>query len=363
MSDKDYIKEEFQNRFADFEAEVDPKIWNSIQSNISAPPTPKASFLNISTLSIVASVSVLSVIGYFVVENQDVPVPSKKIEVSESIKDDNLIDLKVTNTQDVPSTPINDNDKHELIKETKVNLKSSKPAKSKEKKNTILPSTKSESKNIADNNTEHKIVAENVNKINTQEIISKTPKSINVSEQSKVIASPMGGNAPLSVEFSSLSNAKEIKWIFDDGAESNEISPVHIYEEPGVYFVTMLVQLENGSVVMDKAVIEVSEEKSIANELPIESVKIGVPNIFTPNSDGENDKLTLSVTGVSSFTISIYSASGKMVYTSESFIDQWDGTNLNGERVEDGAYYYLINAIGMDGNVYAPKGFISLRTK
>ena len=359
MSEKDYIKQEFQNRFSDFEAEVDPKVWDSIQSKVLTSPAPKNSFLSFTSLSIVASVSVLSVIGYLAIENNADTKTSNKVEV---IQNNNNVESSESNH--VVTEPVS---LETQTQSGKQNIDNKESVVFKEENNSIQTNHKDDS----DFKSKHQTVSNEkptksvieTEEINTQKIISNAPKTINVAEQSKVIASPMGGNAPLTVEFSSLSNAKEIKWIFDDGNESTEIAPVHTYEEPGVYFVTMLVQLENGSVVMDKAVIEVGEDKTITQSLPVESTEILVPNIFTPNSDGENDELILSVSGVSTFTISIYSASGKMVYNSENFLENWNGTNLTGERVEDGAYYYLINAIGEDGNVYAPKGFISLRTR
>ena len=52
-------------------------------------------------------------------------------------------------------------------------------------------------------------------------------------------------------------NAVHYLWKFGDGKTSNEINPVHIYEQPGIYEVCLVAETENGcrSVYCDKVVI------------------------------------------------------------------------------------------------------------
>ena len=65
-------------------------------------------------------------------------------------------------------------------------------------------------------------------------------------------ANPVFGTAPLTVQFSDLStNSPQIwSWNFGDGftvVGTNQKNPVHTYNEPGVYNVTLLVQNEGGN--------------------------------------------------------------------------------------------------------------------
>jgi len=64
-------------------------------------------------------------------------------------------------------------------------------------------------------------------------------------------ATPLHGVAPLSVAFSDASApAGELTthtWVFGDGGTSSEISPTHVYEQAGVYTVTLSVAGESGA--------------------------------------------------------------------------------------------------------------------
>jgi serine protease AprX len=61
--------------------------------------------------------------------------------------------------------------------------------------------------------------------------------------------SPHAGQVPLNVMFSNMSylEASEILWDFGDGATSTETNPVHTYDEPGVFDVTLTIDTELGS--------------------------------------------------------------------------------------------------------------------
>lgn len=364
MIDKDNVRDLFKDRFKNFEANVDPKVWGNIQSNISSAPVGTSSFIG-STPFWVAAVSfiVVSVLGYNTLFNS---VESNNETVSEVVSpemnknnatDAKLVEEKDGNIQESSTSEI------EIVVEKTLVEEDLKPANTNPVKehNAVV---QNESIEASPDEKEHVIqVQEPVEKelvVNTQKTVSNAPQSIVIEQQSRVVASPMGGNAPLTVSFHSLTSVKKIKWKFDDGTESEEEHPEFTYEEAGVYFVTMLAELEDGTIVMDKAVIEVGEQNQDEDFL-MDKAEIFVPNIFTPNYDGENDRLILNVKYVNSFTISIYSVNGKLVYASENSQETWDGTDLHGNKLEDGVFYYLINAIGEDGNVYAPKGYITIK--
>ena len=65
-------------------------------------------------------------------------------------------------------------------------------------------------------------------------------------------ASPRSGNTPLSVAFQDESTAAPFsltawRWTFGDGEVSEEQNPVHVYEQPGTYTVSLTVTSEGGS--------------------------------------------------------------------------------------------------------------------
>jgi len=380
VEEKDNIKELFQDRFQDFEAQVDPGVWNNIQSELASSPSIPSNAATGSigkTIMWVAAVSIatVSAISFAVFNDSEGDLASQEtIPVEETIqssinKETNVTvepnDEVVNEGQSVISDEVVENlNKPSKVAEEPTNDKISKDNTGDKVLSEKVIEPKIElDEPIIDPNEEDIVqekVSPQINENVTTNIVSKAPNSINIESQSRVVASPMGGNAPLEVNFNSISSVKNIKWIFDDGAESTDLTPAHVYEKPGVYFVTMMAELESGEVVMDKAVIEV-KESSIKKNKVVEESSIFVPNIFTPNGDSENDKLNVVVKNVNTFTISIYCVNGRLVYSSDNPEDQWDGTDMRGEEVEDGVYYYLINAIGENENVYAPKGYVTVK--
>jgi gliding motility-associated-like protein len=79
--------------------------------------------------------------------------------------------------------------------------------------------------------------------------------------------------------------------------------------------------------------------------------KTFVPDAFTPNNDGKNDKLHILFKGDLSISLfNIYSRFGQLVFTTTNINDGWDGT-LNGEPQDIGTYNYYIKGIcGNGGN-------------
>ncbi|HEY0667501.1 MAG TPA: PKD-like domain-containing protein [Sphingobacteriaceae bacterium] len=70
---------------------------------------------------------------------------------------------------------------------------------------------------------------------------------------------------------------------------------------------------------------------------------IVIPNTFTPNGDGINDVWNISeLTTYPGNTVTIYNRYGVKIYSSEGYIQSWDGT-YNGEPAPVGTYYYVIN--------------------
>ncbi|HON81316.1 MAG TPA: PKD domain-containing protein [Methanoregulaceae archaeon] len=67
-------------------------------------------------------------------------------------------------------------------------------------------------------------------------------------------ASPLSGNAPLTVQFTDLSSGNPAgwTWLFGDGATSSGQNPVHVYQNPGVYTVTLRVSYGPGSYKVQK---------------------------------------------------------------------------------------------------------------
>ena len=98
-----------------------------------------------------------------------------------------------------------------------------------------------------------------------------------------IIASPVGGYAPLDVYFSNATTQGGVHWNFGDGTSSEDLSPSHTFIDYGTYTVELVVTDENGEEKRDYRVIEVEPNSAITV----------LPNVFTPNGDGINDFCTV----------------------------------------------------------------------
>ena len=70
-----------------------------------------------------------------------------------------------------------------------------------------------------------------------------------------------------------------------------------------------------------------------------------VPNVFTPNGDGENDTFQVMGLAIDRFNMEIYDRWGKKMYETASVAKGWNGglDNATGSPVPDGTYYYIVD--------------------
>ncbi len=87
--------------------------------------------------------------------------------------------------------------------------------------------------------------------------------------------------------------------------------------------------------------------------------QLKVPNVFTPNGDGKNDEFRVMYRSIIDFHCYVYNRWGKKVYEWHDPAKGWDGT-INGRPAAESAYFYVIRAVGADGQEYELKGDINL---
>lgn len=86
---------------------------------------------------------------------------------------------------------------------------------------------------------------------------------------------------------------------------------------------------------------------------------IWVPNAFTPNNDGLNNKFKIVYGSIKTFKINIYDRWGELMFSSDDIDNQWDGT-YRGRPCPDGVYIYTIRYTGADNIIKNLAGNITL---
>ena len=109
----------------------------------------------------------------------------------------------------------------------------------------------------------------------------------------------------------------------------------YTFNDPGAYRVVCYVM--NSDCVSDSTEMLVAISESY----------LMVPNVFTPNGDGQNDEFRVAYRSLREFHIWVYNRWGKLVYESTDPAKGWDG-NIGGRPASEGAYYYVIRALGTD---------------
>lgn len=87
------------------------------------------------------------------------------------------------------------------------------------------------------------------------------------------------------------------------------------------------------------------EATPIIEKLPEQSkLQFNLPNIFTPNGDGNNDYLKIEIENVSEFVIVVLDTKSNVVFKSEDPDFKWEGTDLQGDKLPAGNYLYYVTA-------------------
>lgn len=147
----------------------------------------------------------------------------------------------------------------------------------------------------------------------------------------------------ITANFTNLStNADSYVWDFGDGESSTELDPTHVFPYGGNYTTVLTAVNANGCT--DTAM-------ATNNILTFEEYfTINVPNVFTPNNDGFNDRFELNVEGTlgNCIDLKIFNRWGQLMFQSTGPNTTWDGYSLAGVKVPAGTYFYTIQVENME---------------
>ena len=147
-------------------------------------------------------------------------------------------------------------------------------------------------------------------------------------------------------------------WANVSGGELMNDSPIEPVktikwgEVPGVYFLKV-VERSAGGCLGDTSTIWVRVIKK-GSDVDF----VSVPNVFTPNGDGINDRLQITASSNVNIHLDIYSRWGVKIFESNAVSDSWDGT-YNKQLCASGAYFYILK-LTSGALEKTKKGFVML---
>jgi len=176
-------------------------------------------------------------------------------------------------------------------------------------------------------------------------IINPSPKAaFSLDPPMTVITEP-------NIEFIDLStNATDCFYTIGDVDSVFQFNHIYTFRDTGTYLITQ--HLRNNFGCTDSA----------SNFAIVDfGYKIYVPNAFTPNDDGLNDRFTIYGEDLRDFNMRIYNRWGQLLYTSYDLENGWDGTTrLESNTVPGGEYIYRINVKDKYGRDFTYNGTVNL---
>jgi gliding motility-associated-like protein len=175
---------------------------------------------------------------------------------------------------------------------------------------------------------------------------------------------PVGStDAMLTVRFVNKSrNGDRFEWVFLDtigGIKESEITydtaqrTEFTYERANEYYYPHMVSTSDAgcvdSFMLDEPIFVVESD-------------LRIPNVFTPNGDGINDVFMFRHQSLEKCNITIVDRGGKVVYKKKiEDIYDWEGWNgkvhESGREAPEGQYYFVVEALGYDGEEYRDSYF------
>ncbi|WP_417602458.1 gliding motility-associated C-terminal domain-containing protein [Owenweeksia hongkongensis] len=153
-------------------------------------------------------------------------------------------------------------------------------------------------------------------------------------------------NTSISFQCDSLNNNDRVVWDFGDGETSSVESALHSYQRSGKYIITLNVMDPNGC------------SYQYHDTVFINAKDLVIPNIFTPNGDGQNDMMEITGDDIQSYTLNVYDRNGAQVISLNNL--SWDGNSHNGQPAADGVYFYILEYTLWSNEQKKVKGSVTL---
>lgn len=302
------IDEVVKQAFDGFEANVDPSVWSNIQNGINAGSTGGSA----------QSDPVSSAATSTVVKSVVVKIAAAVIAVG----------TIATATYYIATSP-----KEEVVVENVVdNTESNVVEEQIEAEKSIATEVENENVEAVENNTtiEEEVIVEE----NTAQLVEEEEETINNnSTESNTNEGVSNTN-----ETKETSTSQKEKEVANSEVETNSTPTIEEKEVP---------------------VKEQPKEKPV-KEQPKEADVNTIPNVISPNGDGQNDVIKITGTNLEKLEVAIMDKTGKVVYRMKSIDEEWNGKDQNGFDLIPGTYYMAGVVVDFDGNIKNIKQAVNL---
>ncbi|MGV3613477.1 MAG: choice-of-anchor L domain-containing protein [Fluviicola sp.] len=187
-------------------------------------------------------------------------------------------------------------------------------------------------------------------------------------------ASSTSGCNPLTVTFTNGSqNATSYEWYFGNGNTANVTdlsSQTQVYTSSGNQMLIAINGPCRDTTYSSIQIVECGCTDPLATNYDPTAVQndgscifpeptVIIPNIFTPNGDGNNDVFKLTTTNATEVILKINNRWGTNVYEGTGLDPYWDG-KINGVMAPDGVYFMQYTVKGLMDKEITGQGFLQL---
>jgi gliding motility-associated-like protein len=154
-----------------------------------------------------------------------------------------------------------------------------------------------------------------------------------------------------------------------DNSEETVKTPIDFHKSNVVLVKSNENKLETNETIHEKEEIkeiiaEKAEESKTSNSNSEQNVSylIGeLPNIFTPNGDGNNDHFSIEIKGLSDFSLTVLNKDNKRVFSTDNIHFLWNGNDFSDQLVEAGSYIYFFSGKDDKGNTISKSSVLKIQ--
>tara|TARA_R110002072_G_scaffold303134_1_gene495184 strand:- start:6325 stop:7224 length:900 start_codon:yes stop_codon:yes gene_type:complete len=288
LKDKDQIQELFSKKLENFETEVNPALWEGIASKITSQTAVTSTGISVFVKTVVGVISV-AVITTLVILGINASQESIKVTSVKRIKgeEQNKNNIAHERTSPVFAPTLSKT-------ETEIALEKEQVADSPQKNTTTIEGAFSE-----EQQTKAVTKKNDMTGVLTQRKTQK--KTENKRHASSPVSDSMESFVDKTVDNTKNKNQEQIK------------------------------TTEHGGETKTTAITK-------------------MPNIFSPNNDGNNDLFFIESDELTDFNLIVLNNNNKTVFQSSNPKFKWNGLDINGLPIQKGRYVYFITATDLKGN-------------